>query len=75
MKGMLEEVRRARHMPWLKRGMLIDMNGKRYRVTGGNSQMNINAKPVDGGPVGRLHPWWQTTYYGENGEVIADYKK
>ncbi len=73
MKGAMEALRKARRMPWLKRGMDIDIEGKRGKVVGANSSYNLQVK-FDGDRWSRnYHPWWQTTYYS-SGKVIADYK-
>lgn len=74
MAGMLEAVRRGRHMPFLKRGMVVDVEGNMGTVTGGNSSMNIQVRFQGSRYSVNCHPTWETTYY-ENGEVIADYKR
>ncbi|MBO0790283.1 MAG: hypothetical protein J2P36_04965 [Ktedonobacteraceae bacterium] len=75
MAGKLQGVREARRMPWLKRGMIVDVRGKRGRVAGGNTMANIQVI-FDGAKFSRnCHPQWETTYYTSDGQVIADYKK
>lgn len=64
-----------RGMPWIKRGMPVDMNGKRGVVTrsapGGGLRIRFDgekrSKPC--------HPHWQMTYYNKDGSVRHDYKK
>lgn len=74
-RGFLPAVRKDRHMPWLRRGMLVDVNGKRGVVTGGNSGCNIQVRFEGRSWSSNCHPWWETTYYAADGTVIKDYKK
>ncbi len=41
MSGMLEQVRRGRKMPWLKRGLVVDVDGTIGTVLGGNASMAL----------------------------------
>jgi hypothetical protein len=78
MAGWLQGVRDDRHMPWLKRGMRIELHKdsdvKKGRVTGGNAMANIQVR-FDGESFSRnCHPHWQMVYYDPNGNVLADYR-
>ncbi len=71
---MLQEARDNRNMPFLKRGMRCDCNGKPGRVTGGNSthlRMRFDGNKF----TSTIHPKWEMTYYAEDGSVIMDYKQ
>ncbi len=72
--GMLEQVRRGRKMPWLKRGLVVDVDGTMGTVVGGNASMNIQVRFAGMRHACNCHPTWQTTYY-QDGEVVAEYKQ
>jgi len=71
----LEYVRQKRHLPFLRRGMVVDMKGERGVITRGNSSGNIQVR-FDGQKHScNCHPTWETTYYDRDGKVIADFKQ
>jgi hypothetical protein len=74
MPGMLEGVRESRRMPFLRRGMQIDMDGRKGRITGGNAYCNLQVRFDGCNYSSNVHPTWETTYYAEDGSVVADYK-
>ena len=69
----IADIRTTRRMPWLKCGMIIEVEGRRGVVTGGNSHCNLQVRFEGQRRSVNCHPWWQTKYYGSGGEVIADY--
>ena len=78
MVGCLQGVREDRHMPWLKRGLRLELHKdsgvKKGRVTGGNSMANIQVR-FDGETFSRnCHPHWQMVYFAASGAVVADYR-
>lgn len=74
MAGALQYVREVRHMPFLRRGMRVDVNGKGGKVTSAYSA-NIMVR-LDGSNFSvNCHPHWRTTYYDASGNIIKDYKK
>lgn len=78
MAGQLKGVREARNMPWLRRGMRVELHKdtgvKKGRVTGGNTMANIQVR-FDGENFSRnCHPHWQMVYFEASGTVIADYR-
>ncbi len=75
MPGMLEGVRQSRKMPFLRRGMRVDMDGRQGRITGGNSYANLQVRFDGHNYSSNAHPTWETTYYNEDGSVVADYKQ
>ena len=75
MTDWLEQVRRGRNMPWLRRGLLIDVNGERGIVVDGNTSMNLQVKFLAANQAQNCHPTWETTYYDEHGTLLAEYKK
>ncbi|WP_201785154.1 MULTISPECIES: hypothetical protein [Bacillaceae] len=69
----LKNVKEKRFMPFLKRGMRVEVDGKMGVVTAGNRSLNINVR-FDGEKYsGNCHPKWRTRYFDKNGNVIADY--
>lgn len=71
----LQSVRNGRNMPYIKRGMRVQVYGGKFgRITGANHQMNINIR-LDGEQQSRnYHPQWQIKYFDESGKVIATFK-
>ncbi|WP_229386640.1 hypothetical protein [Lysinibacillus sphaericus] len=71
----LENVKKWRNMPWLKRGMRVEVAGEMGVVTSGNCSLNINVR-LDGLKYSQnCHPHWETRYFDKDGKVIADYRK
>lgn len=71
----LQNVKEKRSMPFLKRGMRVEVNGKMGVVTSGNASLNINVR-YDGNNFSQnCHPKWETRYFDAEGNVIADYRK
>ena len=66
-------LREFRNMPWIKRGMQVDVGGKRGTVIGGGNGGCVRIR-LDGEKRPNLyHPQWHTTYYDQKGRVIASY--
>lgn len=63
-----------RGMPWIKRGMVADMNGKRGRVTAGAGG-GVNIRFDGEKHSSPCHPHWEMTYYDAEGNIIKDYKE
>ena len=71
----LKNVKERRSMPFLKRGMKVEVNEKMGVVTSGNSSGNINVR-FDGATFSiNCHPKWETRYFDHDGKVIADYRE
>lgn len=64
----------TRNMPWIKRGMTCEIDGKRGVVIGGKGGY-VRVR-YDGAkyPV-VCHPHWRAVYYDDNGQVIKDYRE
>ena len=69
----LQNVKKWRHMPWLKRGMTVEVNGKMGVVTAANSSLNIQVRYEGEKYSQNCHPHWRTRYYDKEGKLIADY--
>ena len=74
MSGMLQATREQRNMPFLRRGMRCNMDGKFGNVTSGDiTWLRVR---FDGNNFSsNVHPTWQMTYYAEDGSVVKDYKQ
>lgn len=70
----LKDVKIMRGMPFLKRGMRVEVDGKMGVVTSGNRSLNINVRLDGEKHSGNCHPKWQTRYFDKKGNVIADYR-
>jgi hypothetical protein len=55
--------------------MAVDVDGKRGVVTGGNTAMNIQVRFEGQRHSCNCHPTWETTYYDQNGTIMAEYKQ
>ena len=73
-KESLESTKQHRNMPWLEYGMVVEMDGKRGFIRGGNASANLDVEFPGQDWLSNVHPWWETVYY-KDGEVIADYRK
>lgn len=70
----LQEARQNRKMPFLRRGMRADMNGRGGVITSGDSchlRMRFDGERRSS----VIHPWWEMTYYNSDGSIVRDYKK
>lgn len=63
-----------RRMPWMRRGIRVDVGGKKGHVTSGDGGY-VRIRLEGERNTRRYHPQWQTTFYDDQGKVIADYKQ
>jgi hypothetical protein len=55
--------------------MRIQVVDRMGTIVGGNSSMNLNVV-FDGQWFTRnCHPWYETVYYDNYGNIVADYRK
>lgn len=64
----------TRQMPWIKRGLVCEIDGKRGTVVAGDGgyvrvRYNGERHSVP------CHPHWQAVYYDDNGTIIKDYRE
>lgn len=65
----LEYLRTGRGMPWVKLGMSVDVNGRPAKIIGGTDNLVIR---YDGTKFeDYVHPFWETKYYDDQGNLIA----
>ena len=71
----MNQVRKSRGMPFIKRGMRIyHSHNKRYgRISGANSSGNLNIT-FDGDNYSQnCHPHWKMKYFDADGKLIDEY--
>ena len=72
----LDYVKNQRGLPFVKRGMRVEntYNGKKGKITGGNSSGNIQVK-FDGNKYSQnCHPTYMMKYFDEEGNLIKEFK-
>ncbi|EGQ8013304.1 hypothetical protein HFM15_001573 [Vibrio cholerae] len=70
----IQSVRDGRNLPFLKRGMRVQVDGGKFgTITGANSSMNLNVRLDGEKHSGNYHPTWQMRYFDDNGNVIAEF--
>ncbi|MBG9693262.1 hypothetical protein ABD91_21230 [Lysinibacillus sphaericus] len=69
----LAYVKERRCMPFLKRSMRVEVDGKMGVVTSGNSSGNINVRFDGQKYTENCHPHWRTRYFDKLGNIVADY--
>lgn len=71
----LEQVRRWRGIPFIKRGMLVEHthNGRKGRIAGANSGLNLNIIFDGDRHSTNCHPNWMMKYYDSNGDLIKEF--
>ncbi len=69
----IEDFRKSRCMPFVRRGMRVKYNGKNGRIAGANYSANLNII-FDGEKVSiNCHPWFMMKYYDKKGNLIKEY--
>lgn len=72
----LQYIREYYRMPWLRTGLTVDMDGKRGPIVGFSlSYAYVQVQFPDHEGPANCHPTWAMTYYDEQDNVVADYKK
>ena len=74
MAGQLQLVRDYRKMPFLRRGMRCNMDGRWAKVTSGFGA-GLMVLFDDATYPKPVHPKWQMTYYDTDGNIVAEYKE
>lgn len=72
----MEDLRNHRAMPFLKRGMRVEVltDGRKGRIASANRSMNLNIR-IDGESKSRnFHPQWMLRYFDDSGKTIAEYR-
>ncbi|WP_182006372.1 hypothetical protein [Priestia aryabhattai] len=75
----LSYIKERRNMPFIKRGMRVEVDGNMGRITAGNRSGNINVIFDDTETFGKhshnCYPQWETRYFDKEGNVLADYRE
>lgn len=71
----LAYIKERRNMPFIKRGMRVEVDGRMGKVTSGNHSGNINVLFDDLKYTVNCHPKWMTRYFDESGNVLADFRE
>lgn len=62
-----------RGVPFCDYGTVVELSGKRGFIIGANDSCNFDVKFDDG--IFNCHPNYELIYFGDNGEVIYDFRK
>lgn len=68
--GSLDYIHKQRGMPWVEFGMVVEVDGKRGRVVGGNTNGNLNVLFDGEQRFSNCHPKWKTRFF-RDGTIIA----
>lgn len=75
----LEYVRKNRRLPFLKRGMRVELSYKSKtksgKITGANRSANIQVLFDGENTSQNCHPLWAMKYFDDNGNVLADFSE
>ncbi len=73
----LEYIRTKRGLPFVKRGMRVELNysGKTKKgvIIGANESGNLNVRFDGFKNTQNCHPFWAIKYFDEEGNVIKEY--
>lgn len=69
-KGVCEK----RGIQFCYQGMIIDVDGKKGIIVGANNHCNLEVVMEGSIYAQNCHPYWQTTYYDKDMNVIKDFK-
>ena len=73
----LDYVKNQRGLPFVKRGMKVELNyggeTKKGVITGGNSSGNINVRFDGNKHSDNCHPTWAITYFDSDGNTLAEF--
>lgn len=71
---MFEHVKQHRNMPFIYHGMRIEVCGKPGVIVGAGSGANLSVVFDGKWHTSNCHPWYETVYYDNAGNVVADYR-
>ena len=71
-KQMFEDMKEARGLDFLKRNMVVEVDGKRGKVTGSYGH-NLLVRFDGGKHSGNCHPYWRVKYFDGCGDLIEEY--
>jgi 2-hydroxy-3-keto-5-methylthiopentenyl-1-phosphate phosphatase len=75
----IADMTRLRGMDFVRIGMVVEVNGERGKIIGMNMSANLDVVFDDHEKHGKhahnCHPEWETRYFNDKGECIADYRE
>ncbi len=75
----VRDMTRLRGMDFVRLGMTVEVDGERGKIVGMNSSANLDVVFDDTARRSEhaynCHPTWETVYFSESGEIIADYRE
>lgn len=69
----LDYVKENRGLPFVKKGMKVEVYGDAGVITGGNSSGNLNVKFEGQKHSSNCHPKSGIKYFDENGNIIKEF--
>lgn len=70
-----QNMKESRNIPFAEIGMKISVNGKKGVICGSNHSSNLDVCFDGTWYVENCHPYWQTVYYDDKGNVIKNYEE
>ena len=69
-----ERIKEHRGIDFAFQGMRIQVDGKMGTIVGGNSSQNIDVVFDGFWWKDNCHPWYETVYFDNKGNILADYR-
>ena len=69
-----EHVKEIRGIEFVRIGMRVEVDGRSGVIVGANNSANLDVIFDGQNHKGNVHPYWETVYFGDNGEVLRDYR-
>ena len=73
-----ESVKKHRNIQFAYLGMEVEVCNKKGFIVGGNSALNLDVIfnfDTSQQYISNCHPWYETVYYDNKGNVLADYRE
>lgn len=73
-KEQFERICERRGIQFAYQGMRIEVAGKMGTIVGGNNSCNLDVVFDGKWYAENCHPWWETRYFDDVGNVVKDYR-
>lgn len=70
-----DRIKKSRGIEFAFQGMKIEVAGKKGVIVGGNDSMNLDVVFDGHWRTNNCHPWYETVYFDNAGNVLADYRE
>lgn len=70
-----QDIIKARGIEFAHQGMKIQVCGKMGTIVGGNNSMNLDVVFDGEWWKDNCHPWYETVYFDNAGNILADYRE